>query len=115
MAEAPKELVSCSSVEVVSEGGTIDGSADLCLHPVEVRCGVVLVAACAAELGVLSGVAQRFRYPPRFERFRGVRRCRANLLPCCRGAERNHGSFRQLIANGVVHMFGGSEQLIGRP
>lgn len=37
MAEAPKELVSCSSVEVVSEGGTVDGSADLCLHPVEVR------------------------------------------------------------------------------
>lgn len=36
MAEAPKELVSCSSVEVVSEGGTIDGTADLCLHPVEV-------------------------------------------------------------------------------
>ncbi|CAN0490684.1 unnamed protein product, partial [Ectocarpus sp. 12 AP-2014] len=35
MAEAPKELVSCSSVEVVSEGGTIDGTADLCLHPVE--------------------------------------------------------------------------------
>ncbi len=41
MAEAPKDLVSCSSVEVVSEGGTIAGSADLCLHPVEV-CARVL-------------------------------------------------------------------------
>ena len=36
MAEAPKELVSCSSIEVMTEGGTLTGSADLCLHPVEV-------------------------------------------------------------------------------
>lgn len=55
MAEAPKELVSCSSVEVVSEGGTIDGSADLCLHPVEVRFVHFLFFAGAAGLGLLLG------------------------------------------------------------
>lgn len=37
MAAAPKELVNCQSIEVVGEGGTIQGSADLNLHPVEVK------------------------------------------------------------------------------
>lgn len=36
MAAAPKDLVSCSSIEVLADGGTIQGSADLNLHPVEV-------------------------------------------------------------------------------
>lgn len=50
MAEEPKELVNCQSIEVLGEGGTLRGSADLNLHPVEVSFSPSTVIGLARKL-----------------------------------------------------------------